>query len=58
MAQMNKCSACENFNFKNAKCSIYNKDIPNDIFLELQVCEHYKAEEQKSENDLPVAKGR
>lgn len=58
MARTPRCCNCINFDFKDTKCSIYDKDIPNDILLEMRLCEYYQVEKQKSDENLPIAKGR
>ena len=50
MASLPKCAGCE-----------YNDCIPDDIFVEIKKCDYYKKRKEKynkSDEDLPVAKGR
>lgn len=58
MAYVPKCISCKQFNFEKMSCEIHSNGIPKDIMNEVKTCEHYSPEKVKSEDDLPIAKGR
>ena len=61
MANLPKCTECEYNNLMEVTCRLYPTGIPDDIFVEIKKCDYYKKRKEKynkSDEDLPVAKGR
>lgn len=61
MANLPKCTECEYNNLMEVTCRLYLTGIPDDIFVEIKKCDYYKKRKEKynkSDEDLPVAKGR
>ena len=61
MASLPKCAGCEYNDFMKVTCKLYPNGIPDDIFVEIKKCNYYKKRKEnvsKSDEDLPVAKGR
>ncbi len=59
MADTPNCTVCKKFIFSFRKCSIYQDEIPLDIFVELKECPHFEiAQNEEIDDDLPIAKGR
>ena len=61
IASLPKCAGCEYNDFMKVTCKLYPNGIPDDIFVEIKKCNYYKKRKEnvsKSDEDLPVAKGR